>query len=91
MEEISITVRIMPTGDEVEVELPLSTTGGEIIESLLDANYAPKTDPEGGPITYELISKMSNSKIGNDKTLQDVRVRAGETLYLTPKLVAGIS
>lgn len=86
---INIVIRVMPRGDELDVELPLFSTGKEIIEELVSAEVAPRTDPEGNPYVYELISKMSYTKIGEDKTLYDVGVQEGETLYLTPKLVAG--
>lgn len=86
---INIVIRVMPSGDELDVELPRFSTGKEIIEELIAADVAPRTDPEGNPYAYELISKMSYTKIGEDKTLYDVGIKEGETLYLTPKLVAG--
>jgi hypothetical protein len=86
---ISIIVRVMPRGDELEVELPLFSTGKEIIEELLSAEVAPRRDPENNPYVYELISKVANTKISDNKTLFDVGIRNGETLYLAPKLVAG--
>lgn len=89
MDVINIIVRVMPKGDELEVELPLFSTGKEIIQELIGAGAAPRTDPEGNPYVYELISKMSNAKIGEEKTLYDVGVKNGEILYLAPKLVAG--
>ena len=79
----------MPKGDELEVERPLYSTGKEIIEELINAEVVPKYDASGTPHVYELISKIKYTKIGEDKTLYDVGVKDGETLYLTPKLVAG--
>jgi len=79
----------MPSGDELDVELPVFSTGRDITEELLSANVAPRTDPEGNPYIYEIISKASSVKIDEDKTLYDVGIREGETLYFVPKLVAG--
>ncbi|MBN8682933.1 MAG: hypothetical protein J0L99_09770 [Chitinophagales bacterium] len=86
---INITIRVMPKGDELEVELPVFSTGKDIIEELLGASVAPRTDNEGQPYIYELISKSSNLKIGENKTLFDLGIRDGEAIYFVPKLVAG--
>jgi len=86
---INIVIRLMPSGDELDVELPVFSTGRDITEELLSANVAPRTDPEGNPYIYEIISKASSVKIDEDKTLYDVGIREGETLYFVPKLVAG--
>jgi len=86
---INIVIRLMPSGDELDVELPVFSTGRDITEELLSASVAPRTDPEGNPYIYEIISKASNVKIEEDKTLYDVGIREGETLYFVPKLVAG--
>ncbi len=86
---INITIRIMPKGDELDVELPIYSTGKQIAEELLSANVAARHDPEGNPMIYELISKAGNVKIADDKSLHDLGIRDGETLYLVPKMVAG--
>ncbi len=86
---INVVIRVMPNGDELDVELPVSATGQEIVEELLRSNVAPRTDPEGNPYAYELISKVSNTKIGENKTLYDLGIRDSETIYFVPKLVAG--
>lgn len=86
---LNVVVRIMPSGDELDVELPVQATGKMIIGELLDASVAPRVDGEGNPYVYELISKMSNTRISDDKTLEELGIREGETLFLVPKLVAG--
>jgi uncharacterized ubiquitin-like protein YukD len=88
-ENLNIVIRLMPSGDELDVELPVFTTGKEIIDQLLAEDVAPRTDQEGNPYVYELISKASNARIDDDKTLYDVGIAEGETLYFVPKLVAG--
>ena len=86
---INIAIRVMPKGDELEVELPVFSTGKDIIEELLTANVAPRHDGEGNPYVYELISKASTIKIEEHKTLYDLGIREGETIYFTPKISAG--
>lgn len=86
---IEVTVRVMPGGDEVTVELDIYTSGKEIKQELMSQDVAPSRDSQGNPIVYELISKSSNQKIDDNKTLHDVGIRNGETLFMVPDLVAG--
>ncbi|MGK0366475.1 MAG: hypothetical protein ACI85O_003548 [Saprospiraceae bacterium] len=86
---INIVVRIMPGGDELEVELPIYSTGKEIKEELLDAKVAPRTDPEGVAYVYDLIFKRKGAKITDEKTLYDLQIEAGDTLFLAPRMNAG--
>ncbi len=79
----------MPNGDELDVELPVLSTGKEIVEELLNANVAPRADTNGNPYIYELISKASNVKIEDHKTLYDIGIKDNEIIYFVPKLVAG--
>lgn len=88
-EVIDIVVRVMPSGDELEVELPIYSTGKEIKEELLSAEVAPRADPEGQPYVYDLIFKRKNVSIGDTKTLFDLQIQSGDTLYLAPRLVPG--
>lgn len=87
---ITVIIRLLPRGDELDVELPLFSTGKEIVEELLNADLVPRTDPQGNPYTYKLIHKDSSLEIVQEKTLFDLGVKDGNTLLLTPQLVAGI-
>ncbi len=90
-EVMGIVVRVMPSGDELEVELPIYSTGKEIKEELLAAEVAPRVDPEGNPYVYDLIFKRKNVSIGDTKTLFDLQIQEGDTLYLAPRLVPGVA
>jgi uncharacterized ubiquitin-like protein YukD len=90
-ESYKVVVRILPAGEEVDMELPATTTGKLIKDSLLghpDLNI-PKFDPEGGPITYQLTSKNAGTQITDNKTLHECGVNNGDTLMLSPILKAG--
>ncbi len=88
-EIINLVIRLMPSGDELDLELPVFSTGKEIKEELLNANVVPRADQDGNPYIYELISKAANVRIDDDKALDDVGIKDGETLFFVPKLVAG--
>ncbi len=89
--EYSVVVRILPQGEEVELELPAASTGKTIKDSLLDHPELniPKTDPEGNRYHFKLISKSAGKEISDDKTLYECGVNNGDTLLMTPTLVAG--
>ncbi len=89
MDAIELTVRVQPSGDEVTIELDVYSSGKEIKKALMEQDIAPYTDNQGNSIVYKLISKTSNQVIDDHKTLDDVGVRAGETLFMVPDMVAG--
>ncbi|MCB0631642.1 MAG: hypothetical protein R2824_36200 [Saprospiraceae bacterium] len=89
MESIELTVRVQPSGDEVTIELDVYTSGKEIKKELVAQDIAPSTDNQGNPIVYKLISKSSNKVIDDHKTLDDMEIQEGETLFMVPDLVAG--
>ena len=89
MDAIELTVRVQPSGDEVSIELDVYTSGKEIKKALIAQDIAPSTDNQGNPIIYKLISKSSNQVVDDHKTLDDIGIREGETLFMVPDLVAG--
>ena len=88
-ESIELTVRVQPSGDEVTIELDIYTSGKEIKKELVDQDIAPSRDSQGNPIVYKLISKSSNKVVDDHKTLDDMNIQPGETLFMVPDLVAG--
>lgn len=86
---LNLIIRLMPNGEELDVELSKFSTGKEITEELLGASVVPRTSPEGEPYVYELISKARNIKVEDSKCLVDLGISDGDTLFFVPKLVAG--
>ena len=89
MSNLSVIVRVMPGGEELDVNLPRYSTGKQITDELLKANVAPTTDPDGNPYVYDLVTKRENIRIETDKTLHDLGITDGETILFIPQLVAG--
>lgn len=85
----NIVVRVNPSGEEFDVELPRFSSGKEIINELLDAGISPRSDSNGNPYVYDLVHKQSNTHLDDNKTLHDLGIRDGDTLLLIPGLVAG--
>jgi len=89
MSTILITIRVMPNGDEVEVDLPLNTSGKKIKSELMNAGVIQQRGSDGHPLVYKLIAKNTNNTLDDHKTLGDLGVQSGDTLILVPDLVAG--
>ncbi len=89
MESIELTVRVQPSGDEVTIELDIYTSGKEIKNELIAQDIAPSSDSQGNRIVYKLFSKSTNKVDDDHKTLDDMEIREGETLFMVPDLVAG--
>ncbi|MBK8193656.1 MAG: GTP-binding protein [Lewinellaceae bacterium] len=85
-ELINIVIRVMPNGDELDVELPGLALGSEIITELLAAKVAPRVDPNGVPIQYDLVSKTIGKKMPPNQTVFDFGVKEGDVLYFLPVL-----
>ncbi len=90
MNDINIIIRVLPSGDELELELPLHTTVKEIIDELVSSGYVPGSDPQGNPYSYDISVKGdTNKQIMPEKTLYDIGIKNESTLLLMPRLVAG--
>jgi uncharacterized ubiquitin-like protein YukD len=88
---VTIIVRIMPQAEDLEIELPLYTTGKQIVEELLSQQIIPRNDEAGNPIVYELVSKKVGKKLMPEDRLADLNVPNGDTLLLTHKAYTGAS
>jgi len=88
-DNLNVIVRVMPGGEEHEVQVPRFTTGKEIVDALLDNHVAKRTDAEGNPYTFKLVSKLNNIQLSDDKTLDDVGIKDGDTLLFIPDMIAG--
>jgi len=90
--EYKVYVRVMPAGNEAELELPAHATGEMIISSIInDPDFeATKIDPTtGDPYIWKIRSKGMGSEIPNNKSLYESGVKNGDTLVISPTLVAG--
>lgn len=90
-QDYMVMVRLLPSGEEVELELPAASNGKAIKESLLEHEELniPKMDHEGNRYNYKLISKGSGKEVTDDRSLFECGVASGDTLLLSPTLVAG--
>jgi uncharacterized ubiquitin-like protein YukD len=85
-----VTVRILPAGLEVDIKLPVSTKSKLIKDSLLDHPNLniPKFDPEGRPVTYQLMARNPWIPLSDHKTLQECGVKNGDYLFFSQVIKA---
>lgn len=88
-DHLMVVIRMMPSGVEVEVEVPASATGAEIIEALILDDLMPRTDQQGNPQLYKLTSSFSNKEIEDRTSLAASGIQNGEILYCSPDIRAG--
>jgi uncharacterized ubiquitin-like protein YukD len=87
---LKVIVRIVSSNEDIDVDLPSDATAGDVIDSLLEANYCDRNDHAGNPITYQLTPKGNKGLIiGEDQTLAEAKVQQGDVLLMTPVFVAG--
>ena len=86
-ELITVSVQVLPAGNDFPVELSIYTTGEELVEELINAGEAPGVNTNGNPVIYELFSK--EGEIPLEKSMRDMSVKDGDMLRLVPKVVAG--
>lgn len=88
--EISVVIRVMPNADDVDVSLPLNATPADVIETLLDADLdIPRVDPQGNPISFQLVPKGANVALDESESLKEGRVQDNDIILMIPKVIAG--
>ena len=89
-QEINVVIRVMPNADDVDVSLPLNATPADVIETLLDADLdIPRIDPQGNPISFQLVPKGANVALDESESLKEGRVQDNDVVLMIPKVIAG--
>lgn len=86
---VDIIIRVMPSNEDVEINCPVLTRVGELIEQLIESNIAPRTDKIENPITYRLVIKGEGRSLEEEQTLLDANIKDGDIVLMIPELVAG--
>lgn len=74
---------------EQKVGLPDDIKIGIIMVKLVEKIKLPSTGPDGNPISYKFIHKVSGRQLLETQTLADAHIKDGDVLRLQPEITAG--
>lgn len=74
---------------ERKVGLPDDVKIGIIMVKLIEKIKLPSTGPDGNPISYKFIHKVSGRQLLETQTLADAHIKDGDVLRLQPEITAG--
>ena len=74
---------------EQKVGLPDDIKVGIIMVKLVEKIKLPSTGPDGNPISYKFIHKVSGRQLLETQTLADANIKDGDVLRLQPEITAG--
>jgi hypothetical protein len=90
--KVDLLLRILPNNTEIHIDVPLSATGGQLLQKLLEnaSNFGiPTTDRDGNRFSFQLINKQAGREVSVTETLFQNGMRQGNTLLLVPILTGG--
>ncbi|TJX14954.1 hypothetical protein E9840_04430 [Tissierella creatinini] len=89
MAKISVVIVDATGNKEQRVGLPDDIKLGIIMVKLIDKIKLPSVGPDGNPISYKFIHKVSGKQLLETQTLSEADVNDGDVLRLQPEITAG--
>ena len=74
---------------EQKVGLPDDIKSGIIMVKLIEKIKLPYVVPDGNPISYKFIHKVSGRQLLESQTFAEAGVKDGDVLRLQPEITAG--
>ena len=93
--KVKVTLQIPHLQREMDVQLPVSTTGKMFYEAVLGRlGSMPSSTTSGAAVVWELIAKHAQRKVypdGQNETLEQLGIREGETIIMKKDMDPGSS
>lgn len=89
MGKVSVVIVDATGNKEQRVGLPDDVKIGIIMIKLIEKIKLPATGPDGNPISYKFIHKVSGRQLLETQTLADAHIKDGDVLRLQPEITAG--
>ena len=89
MGKVSVIIVDATGNKEQRVGLPDDIRCGIIMVKLIEKIKLPSVGPDGSPISYKFIHKVSGRQLLESQTLNEAGVRDGDVLRLQPEITAG--
>jgi hypothetical protein len=90
MSQISVIIVDATGNREQKVGLPDDVKCGIIMVKLIEKIKLPSVGPDGNPISYKFIHKVSGRQLLESQTLSEALVKDGDVLRIQPEITAGI-
>lgn len=89
MGKVNVVVIDATGNKEQKVGLPDDIKIGVIMVKLVEKVNMPTVGPDGNPISYKFIHKVTGRQLLETQTLSQAGVRDGDVLRLQPEITAG--
>lgn len=89
MAKVNVIIVDATGNKEQKVGLPDDIKIGIIMVKLVEKIKLPSTGPDGNPISYKFIHKVSGRQLLETQTLADAHIKDGDVLRLQPEITAG--
>lgn len=89
MAKVNVIVIDATGNKEQKVGLPDDIKSGIIMVKLIEKINLPSMGPDGNPISYKFIHKLTGKQLLESQTLAEAGVKDGDVLRLQPEITAG--
>lgn len=89
MGRINVVIVDTTGNKEQKVGLPDDVRVGIILVKLVEKIKLPSVGPDGNPISYKFIHKVSGKQLLETQSLQEANIKDGDVLRLQPEITAG--
>ena len=90
MAKLNVIIVDATGNKEQKVGLPDDIRIGIIMVKLIEKIKLPSVGPDGNPISYKFIHKVTGKQLLESKTLAEEGINDGDVLRLQPEITAGI-
>ena len=89
MPQVNVVIVDATGNKEQNVGLPDDVKIGIVMVKLVEKMKLPAVGPDGSPISYKFIHKVSGRQLLEAQTLAEAGIQDGEVLRLQPEITAG--
>lgn len=89
MPQVNVVIVDATGNKEQKVGLPDDVKIGIVMVKLVEKMKLPAVGPDGSPISYKFIHKVSGRQLLEAQTLAEAGIKDGEVLRLQPEITAG--
>lgn len=89
MAKVNVVIVDATGNKEQKVGLPDDIKCGIIMVKLVEKIKLPSVGPDGNPISYKFIHKVTGRQLLESQTLAEAGIKDGDVLRLQPEITAG--